>query len=666
MLTTAEKNTMQNDTEISVINQDELFAVIEGFDANDYMSMDGKPYAWLFSYKNKVSDFSFSIIQEKMEQHAVSIGVKKFRTLAKKYHDSVVSKTQSVYNSPCETHFNYPGLDRELSCSSSYYADDDGVEVESPYGGTIKICSHPILPVKRLHNIVTGKHMTEIAYKRSDGRWQTATFDKTVLTNKQKITDLASNDIDVTSDTAGELVKYLRELEQMNYDVLPKELTVDHMGWVDGFGFVPYIDELAYEQNGMYEHEFKAVRSAGRKDEWLKLAKEVRASDSIPARIALAASFASVLLKKMDALPFIVHLWGSASGVGKSVALMLAASVWAYPEIGEGYVKLMNSTAVGMEQMAAFCGNLPLCLDELQLIMDKKNFDVMIYNLCSGATKVRGAKNGGLQLSRTWKNAIITTGEQPITTGYSRAGAANRVLEIECTNPLVANPREAVQTMLKNYGWAGQEFVRRLQEDSDAEIVMQDAQKAFTEELSDSSTDKQILSASILLTADYLANLYIFEDDNSLTTQDILPYLLTKNDANVNKRAYEYLIGWTAQHTNKFTPIINNDVYQGECWGCYETDREGNPHTVCIIKERFDNAMNDKNFNPDSFLSWAAKEGVITTSNGHKTKLKRVIRGGAPVRCVFLKLPDCNTELEQPKAVTDGMMQVDVGGELPW
>ena len=44
---------------------------------------------------------------------------------------------------------------------------------------------------------------------------------------------------------------------------------------------------------------------------------------------------ANMLLPKHGLITF---TWGNVSGIGKSVALMLAASVWANPDIGNGYV----------------------------------------------------------------------------------------------------------------------------------------------------------------------------------------------------------------------------------------------------------------------------------------------------------------------------------------
>ena len=97
---------------------------------------------------------------------------------------------------------------------------------------------------------------------------------------------------------------------------------------------------------------------------------DIRIERNPCARIMLAASFASALVEPCDCLPFFVHLWGGTES-GKTVALMLAASVWASPLMGD-YIRTFNSTAVAQELTAGFVNSLPLCYDELQIVKKSK------------------------------------------------------------------------------------------------------------------------------------------------------------------------------------------------------------------------------------------------------------------------------------------------------
>lgn len=650
--------------------QDELLA----FTKADFRSWTGEPYKWLVAHSK--DQFLFAQLKAMMAEHAKDLGIRNFATLFKAYCDATkpAPSGNMLAQSTTEFGFTSKGEPLELNCGN-YICDESGVMVDNPFGRMTVVCPHPIMPIKRLVDIDTNEVKIEIAFKRGvKGLQRTAIFEKKRLANSRTVTDLADVGVAVTSESGKDLVRYLDYIESANYDILPTENTTDHLGWVKDYGFAPYVENIVYDSAGRFDKEFRSVVQVGSYETWLKLAREVRAGESVPARMMLAASFASVLVSKLDALPFIVHLWGNVSGIGKSVALMLAASVWANPDIGNGYVKQMNATAVGMEQSAAFCCNLPLCLDELQLVQDRKNFDQMVYMLCEGATKTRGARNGGLQKGGKWKNCIITTGEMPITSANSKSGAVNRVIEVECTKPTFTNAVEASRIMKANYGWAGKAFVERIQSDSDAMDVMRDAQEYFYEALQGKSTDKQTLSASVLLTADYLANLYIFDDGNSLEVDDILPYLVSKEAANTNRKAYDFLCEWIVQNTNKFKPTKDDDAYQGECWGCFENDVYDNPHTCCIIKSRFDEALTNAGYNPQSFLSWANAEKMIRTDGGHNTKMKRVMKGSAPIRCVFIKLSKAESDEaekrqkkeDEKKHVQMVLQAVDVGEELPW
>lgn len=595
----------------------------------DYLSV--APYEWLYSFRENA--FQMERLRGMMMADAKSKKVNNAGILWKEYlklqlggQARTIAQNVTVFT----------GQPIELQCGD-YDCYDDGVSYQNSIGGTTVVCPHPITVSKRLVNIETGEVKMEIAYRRGKD-WRKAVFDKGMLSTARNITALSSCGISVTSESAKELVRYLAYVEDANYDELPEVQTVSRLGWVDGYGFSPYVDGLLYDAAGLYGDAFSAVHAHGSFEKWLEVAKAVRAGNSVPCRIILAASFASPIVAKMGALPFILHLWGSVSGIGKSVALILAASVWAYPEIGS-YVKTTKSTNVGYEQMAAFCGNLPLCMDELQMIQGKKEFDELIYSLCEGVSKTRGAKAGGVQQVQRWRNAILTTGEQPITAANSKAGAVNRVIEVECSEKLFEDPRAAYQVLVENYGHAGRKFVEALSANDRCMDSLKEAQEIYYHSLKGEATDKQVLAASLILAADAMADMLIFHDGKALEADDILPYLTTKREADTNRRAYDWLCDWIASNPMRFTPD-ESGKYAGECWGCVE--EEGSK--VYVIKSIFNRVMTDAGFNPDSFLSWANKAQKIERKGKHRSVMKRLITGQPAARCVCLLMPDMEVE----------------------
>lgn len=606
-----------------------LSVAIREWTQQDYLTGEA-PYKWL--YEQRDNAFEFEQAREIIARKASELGVRNFKKIFNEY--AKLQLRSGGHRIEAVTEFD--GQEREL-LSGRYRCNDYGVTFFNDYGVETVVCAHPIMPVRRLVNIDTGEVKMEIAFKRGSA-WRRVIFDKQVLSSAQKIVALASYGIGVDSENAKHMVVYLSAIENLNYDALPEANSVGRLGWVSGHGFSPYVENLIFDGNEGYKHTFDSVRAAGSYEKWFELALSVRAGNSIAARIALAASFASVLVNPLDALPFMVHLWGGA-GSGKTVGLMLAASVWANPAVGD-YVKTFNGTTVSNELNAGFCGSLPLLLDELQVIKNQKDFDQIIYMLCEGAGKGRGAKGGGLQKIQTWRNCTISTGEMPITTGQSGAGAVNRVIEIDCKDEkLFSDPRGAVATMLKNYGHAGRRFIDALKNDGIMDGI-HGMQQAFYEQLCDNATEKQALAASIILTADALTELILFKDDHALTLGDIIPFLSTRDAADVNRRAYEWLTDFVAANPSKFTPN-NFGEYTGECWGVVEENSHGGG-VAYIIRSVFDRIMNDSGYSASSFLSWAKRQNKIESKASERRCVKQKRIRGLKIApwCVALILPN--------------------------
>lgn len=524
----------------------------------------------------------------------------------------------------------------ELYCGE-YICTDDGIE-KPCRDGTIVVCRHPIMPVKRLVDIDTGEVKTEIAYRRGN-RWRTEIVPRQVLASTQKIVALADKGIGVDSNNARDLIEYLGFLTENNYDRIPETPTVQHLGWVDGDQFSPYLDGLVYDCTAGFQNEFKAVRAQGSYEAWLEVAKQVRAGKSLPARLALAASFASPLLSQLDALPFVVHLWGSVSGIGKSVALLLAGSVWADPEIGS-FVKPIRGTNAGIEYFAAFCRHLPVCLDELQTIQTRKEFDELIYVWCEGTSKLKSTKEGGVSRMLKWNTAFITTGEMPITGANSKAGAVNRVIEVECTEKLFEDPRTISQILKKNFGHAGKRFVEELRNRPELFDRMKELQETFFGELKEHATDKQALSASFLLAADAIVDEVIFHDGNALTAQDIQHLLVTQAMANTGWRAYEWVLGWAASNTNHFH---TTGEWLTESWG----EVKGN--VLCVNAVILRKVMLDAGFNPDSFLSWAVREKRVLKGKREIARATRIKNVPNPVKCIHIVIEEGDEDEDMPE-----------------
>lgn len=488
-------------------------------------------------------------------------------------------------------------------------------------------CLHPIMPVERLVNIDTGEEKLKIAYFKGK-LWREIIVGKKELFDASKVIQLAAVGVSVTSKSAKLLSEYLCSIEALNYDSLPECESVSRLGYIGNEeNFSPYVDGLIFDGDANYSTIYNAIKSHGDFEKWRETAVKCRYSN-ITAQIMLAASFASVLINKIGGLCFFVHLWGVESGTGKTVALMLAASVWGNPAIGQ-YVQTFNATQVGHEKTAAFLNNIPMCIDELQLSKDshgRSKFDV--YQLSQGVGRSRGTKSGGIDKTPVWNLCILTTGESPLTSDNSGAGAVNRVIDIECKtqDAVIKNGMEVTQSIKMNYGHAGRIFIESLRDE-----IIQEAKemygKYYKELSSGSTTEKQAMAAAMLLTADELADRFVFKTGKHLTVVQISEFLKSKASVSAGERGYSYMCDWVAMNSNKFkSDNENSDVYGVilDNW-------------AYINGAVFRKAVRDAGFDDRALLSWLKTNGLILTRGRRFTRGKRI--NGVNVECVVMRLP---------------------------
>lgn len=614
--------------------------VITEYTQEDFL-MSEEPYREVYAYKDE--PFMHRVKIKQMTEQAKKVGVTDFKGLYKGYIESMQLRggANIVINNP--TNFS-GGAYMQLE-AGKYNVDDGGVYLAGLNGLPEHIiCHHPIIPFECLQNIDTGEEKLNIAY-RSRGEWRELVVPKEILYNSKNISQLVKHGVDVSSETAKDLVSYFQEIESLNRDAIPLKKSVGRLGYIGEAGFSPYVDDLLFDGDEKYSHIFKQITEKGSFERWLNTANECRKM-SVTARIMLAASFASPLLLPLGALPFFVHLWGIDSSTGKSVSLMLAASVWGNPAIGE-YIQTFNSTNVGMEKVAAFLNNIPFCIDELQLSKDshgKSNFDV--YQLAQGVGRTRGTKTGGIERTPTWRNAILTTGESPIVKSSAGAGAVNRVIEIECTsnNKVIFDGQRISKQLSKDYGFAGKIFIKKIT----SKGVMKKAQEIYDDffkklcELD--TTDKQAMAAAAILTADLLANAAIFKDDFILTVDEISPFLQTKKAVSAGERGYQFMCDWVAANSKRFVAGEDNT---GEVYGIIQDNY------AYIIRSKFSEVAQKQGFDERALLSWLKSNNKILTRKKNNTRGKRI--NGVNVECVVMKLPE-----EEPEYYTSEELDSDV------
>lgn len=539
----------------------------------------------------------------------------------------------------------------EMRCGN-WIADGNGVRTFGPFGGEILACYHPILPVQRLINAETGKEKIKLAYKKGI-KWKEIIVDKGVIASSNKIVGLADYGISVTSENARNLVRYLADIENFNIDLIGTQISTSKLGWIEK-EFMPYGKGIIFDSEVRFKDTYESICEVGEEDIWMNLIKKIRKSDRFEPKIYLIGSLASVLIEPLNALPFVLNLWGD-TGKGKTVAIMLAASVWACPG-GNEYITDPKSTVTALELRLDFLNNFPMLIDDMAQLKDKYSgdFSELVYMLCSGKGKDRANATLGLNKSTSWRNVILTNGEHSLVTETMQGGAVNRIIDVEMDDGYIfENGNYVVETIKQNYGFCGRRFIDAIEEIGLDRIKKM--QQGFltqinerAKELGVEKEEKQTLPMSILLTADKIATEYIFEDGVYLDFNHCVDLLKNKGEVSENERAYEFIMSEIMINMNKFKPDVMGE-YKGEIWGSIEGDY------AIILNNIFNRMCERGNFSSKSFLSWANKQGLIDTQAGKNTKTKRL--NGTVSRCVYLKIIDNSMDADGFVDVTEDIKE---------
>lgn len=615
------------------------------FDADSIL--DDEVFIELFEMEDPILRSKTKV---QLTRRAKQLGVKSdFEEIMKGYNqaDREMKRQEQENRTVCtvDNYTNFTGPHDRMYCGA-WIADDRGVFAQNSGRVDEVACYHPILPVERLRNLETGEEQIKLAYKRNN-QWQDIVVPKTMITSANKIVALSGRGISVTSENAKLLVKYLADVENGNDDYIDVQYSTSKLGWIND-QFIPYDTDIIFDGDNRFKQAFESVSDHGSFDVWLRHVRELRASGRMEVKFLLAASFSSVLVQVLGGLPFFVDLWGETEG-GKTVSLMVAASVWANPDESR-YIGDFKTTDVALEAKADMLNHLPMFLDDTSKTSARirDNFEGIVYDLCSGKGKSRSNKELGINRENRWRNVMICNGERPLSSYVNQGGAINRILEVECGEKIYQDPQKTAETVKKNYGHAGKEFVEIIKELGEDEI--RSIQKEFQKQLLDTDKmQKQSISLSIVLTADKIATDYIFKDGQYISVEEAKKVLIDRNELSDNERCYHFIQDKVAMNGHRFDAMTSC-----EKWGIVE-----NGYAI-FYNSAFDQICKDGGFSKKSFLSWAAKKGIIQQdSKGNHTKQKKI--DGKNSRCVFLQLnPEENVD-------DDGFASIDeTQEELPF
>lgn len=517
----------------------------------------------LFSKKTFIDLFNLSEI-DRLEQEdnlfiqAKKMGMeKRFKESLKKYEKLLKDKLVM------EQDINLPkcNYDIENYNMGEYTCTIKGITDKSNF----KFSNIPVLPVERYVNKESGKEKVKIIFYK-ENKWKELTVDKSQLSISQKLLLLSDDGLDVNSNNVKYYIDYFSTIMSLN-DINKLE-SISHIGWRDNL-FVPYDTRGIFDGEDDFKNIYKAISSKGNYQKWKDTIKELRKNKKI--RIIMDSTLASPLIEKLNIPTFIINVWSSASGSGKTLSCMTAMSIWGNPEMG-GLTLSSNCTQNFYTTVASFMRNYTVYFDELQIIKNSKtiNFNNLIMDLCNGTEKGRLNKNSQAREVKTWKNNFLFTNNDKMVTDNAGEQIYNRVIDLEIRGTLVNNGQKIARVIKNNYGFAGKDYIKHLQKIGFDEIFERFI-KIFNEILEKTkATDKQANSLACILLANRLGNECIYEDEDLLTIDDLKEYINDKEEVRTCIKAKEYILNIIDINTKRFEENQNyseqwGSIYESHC-----------------------------------------------------------------------------------------------------
>ena len=493
----------------------------------------------------------------------------------------------------------------------------------------VVVCICPIVITKRLENFDDGTEKIELSFFR-DGHWKRLVAPRSSVFNRTSIIKYADSGLPVSSKNAADIVAYLSDYENANLNVIPLVKSISRVGWLDSSSFFPYIKN----KDIIFESEHKeAMRIAesmtptGSFETWLKSAKLLRAN--LFGRFLLASSFASPMLEILKHRVFFVHIWNDSKS-GKTAAIKMAISVWGDP------ARLMgsfNATNVGLERMACILKHIPFAIDELQVLNSRKlSVENIIYSLANGFGRLRGSKDGTIQETVSWRNSVITSGEQPMTKENSNDGAMTRVLELygkPCDNAEFAHQFHLISE--NNYGFAGKIFVEYLinnviKNKNQADKQFEKMCKEIKHKCAENDDYSHLDNIAIVCLGDYYSSISVFEENERDAWNEAVDMgvKISENSKELQlsstiERAWDFVVSWIASNKNRFSPDST------PCYGKIEAN------AVYIIPSILRQALEENGFNYLKVTRGFKDYGFIETrkdNKGHsKMQVPKMING---------------------------------------
>ncbi len=333
--------------------------------------------------------------------------------------------------------------------------------------------STPIVITKIITEVESGLQFTELAfYTVATKQWHcNIVVPNDAIADGRKILQLSNHGVNISQKTAKDISAYLTELKGFwrNHERIPQAKIYKLPGWTDN-KFSTFIYPLQHAEDIILKDEQKnygeKFETRGSYDAWRKAVNYLyNMPDNGVFLLTFGVALAAPLVKIIGTRNLQLLL-NCSSGRGKSAMAKIAMSIYGNPlELKSTF----NCTANAIDELSPLFNCFPVWIDELQSASEsvRRNFDDLIYNYAEGKPRVRLRRDGTIIARKiSFNGSRIMTGEMPMLTDSSNAGAYNRLLSVSYDRifPPDLNIGKIHRFFENNFGHFGFEWVKYLGE----------------------------------------------------------------------------------------------------------------------------------------------------------------------------------------------------------
>ena len=328
-----------------------------------------------------------------------------------------------------------------------------------------------------------GEHTVHMVAVRPEGPVEVTIPQKAVVSNVETVKALAQQNIIASYGQGNDkhLFDYVRGCVEEASMARRAIKVPSSYGWQPDGTFV--FNERIYSKNAPPRHVpmrglinlNQNCQPTGSLDNWRKVVKLLIAKQYHGVLAMSLVGFGSVLMKYTGFAGITFHCGSRPSGMGKSLALELAGSVWGHPiryRVGEG------TSDMAMQQRLGLLNSLPLISDEITA-KNRKDFEWIagfIFSMSEGQGKERMESGANKERENTtyWNSMALFSSNTNVTDfldvrKHSSQGEMMRVLEWLPSTKIVwvGDEKNVMQSLKYNYGYAGDAYVQWLVENED-------------------------------------------------------------------------------------------------------------------------------------------------------------------------------------------------------